>query len=65
MEVELDTIIIELKSDKQRVRGKAFTRFNQLLLTKLEILQSLIENHEILSWSSLFNSTNQGKKTLL
>lgn len=65
MEVELDTIIIELKSDKQRVRGKAFTRFNQLLLTKLEILQSLIENHEILSWSSLFNSTNQGKITLL
>lgn len=60
MEAELDGIIIDLKSNKLRIRGKAFTKFNQLLLTKLDELQATIEEHEVLSWSSFFTSAHQG-----
>lgn len=62
MEAELDSIVIDLKSDKLRVRGKAFAKFHQLLLTKLDDLQAIIENHDILTWSSLFTSAHHGKE---
>lgn len=65
MESELDQIIIDLKSDKQRLRVKAFTRFNQLLMTKLEDLQSVIEDHETLSWPKLFKSVHEGKLKII
>lgn len=60
MEAELDGIIIDLKSDKVRIRGKAFTKFHSLLLARLSELQATIEGHDVLSWSLFFTSAHQG-----
>lgn len=65
MENELDQLIIELKSDKAKIRSKAFAKFYQLLNSKIDILQQLLENPEepygAFSWRSFFISVHEGK----
>jgi hypothetical protein len=60
MENELDALLIELKSDKQRVRSKAFTRFYNLITTRLDEISLIIENNETFGWRQFYLAAHEG-----
>lgn len=62
---DLDSLIIDLKSDKPLKRNKAFGRLFNLLATQLKDVQDIVEeNNNMLSWETIFRSAHQGNDNL-
>lgn len=57
---EIDSLYIELKSDKPLKRNKAFGRMLHLLATQLQDVQNIIENSNSTTWNDFLNAAHQG-----
>lgn len=62
MERELETLILELKSEKPNNRKKAYTRLDSILNSREDELKEIAQNNRYLSFDEIFFAAHAGVK---